>query len=127
MSVQSVDDNGELWFLSGRDSDKNESISRDPRVQLMFANPDKYEFLSLEGTAAIHTDRAYREKYWTELAKAWFKGGIDDPNLSVLQVTPAEGYYWDTKSGKTMTLFKILAGALTGKDTDGGVSGKLKP
>jgi hypothetical protein len=36
MSVQEVDEQGNLWFLSADDSHKNEELSRDPSVRLYF-------------------------------------------------------------------------------------------
>lgn len=51
MTVQSVDDAGYLWFLSGRTTHTNQQIAADPQVQLFFANPASSEFLTLEGRA----------------------------------------------------------------------------
>lgn len=127
MAVQQVDDRGHLWILSGHSSDKNAAIARDSRVQLIFANGSKYEYLSLEGTAAIHTERAVKEKYWTPFAKSWFEQGVDDPDLTVLEITPTAGYYWDTEDGKTVTTLKMAVGAMTGKNMNIGVSGKISP
>jgi general stress protein 26 len=36
MSVQKIDDDGTLWFLSAIDSHKNEHLLHDPTVQLLF-------------------------------------------------------------------------------------------
>src|SRR5215203_3133888 len=64
MVVQSVDDAGNLWFLSSRASHTNQHISTDPRVQLLFANPSASEFLTLQGTATISDDLALRKEHW---------------------------------------------------------------
>src|SRR4051794_17602948 len=57
MSVQEVDDNGVLWFLSANDSHKNSHLSTDPTVQLLFQGSDYSDFLNLYGTATISTDK----------------------------------------------------------------------
>ena len=49
MSVQKVCDQGNFWFLSASDSEKNQEIETDQRVQLFFNNTSKYEFLSVYG------------------------------------------------------------------------------
>ena len=36
MSVQKIDDEGNLWFLSSNDSHKNMQLQEDPSVQLLF-------------------------------------------------------------------------------------------
>jgi general stress protein 26 len=125
MAVQEVDDEGVFWFFSGKDSNKNEEVTSNHKVQLLFAHPDKSEFMSVVGEATIFYDRAKVEALWNPLVKAWFTEGKDDPNLTVIRVTPEEGYYWDTKNGVMISFLKIAAGAITGKTMDDGVEGKL--
>jgi len=126
MATQDVDDDGNIWFLSGKSSDKNKDIAADPRVQLFYANNSGYEYLSVYGTASITTDRKKIEEHWTEMAKAWFKDGKDDPELTVVKVKPEAAYYWDTKSNKLVSLIKIMTSVVTGKSSDNGVEGKLR-
>ena len=125
MSVQKVCNQGNFWFLSSSDSEKNHDIEMDQRVQLFFTNPSKYEFLSLYGTASITRDRGKIDELWTNIAKAWFPGGKDDPKVSVIKVTPEQGFYWDTKDGKLVSMIKILASAVSGKTLEEGVEGTI--
>lgn len=127
MTTQLVDDEGTFWFLSDEHSSKNLEIQEDSRVQLFFANPDKYEFMSVYGYASTSTDRNLIEKLWNPMAKAWFKGGKDDPSLSVISVIPEDAYYWDTKSNKMISLIKIMTSVVSGKTLDDGIEGRLKP
>lgn len=126
MTVQTVDDAGNLWFLSSRSSQTNQEIEADPRVQLLFANPGSSEFMTLQGHAIVSDDRALREDHWTPIAKTWFNEGVDDPDLTVIKVTANEGYYWDTKHGKMVSFLKIAAGAVTGKPFDDGIKGPVR-
>ncbi|WP_026705741.1 pyridoxamine 5'-phosphate oxidase family protein [Flavobacterium soli] len=125
MSVQEVDEMGNLWFLSSADSNKNFEIRQDESVQLLFSNVSDSEYLSVYGKAFIYKDKTTIEDKWSPLAKAWFTEGKDDPNLTVLRVQPEFVYYWDTKNGKMVSMLKIAAGAIIGKTMDDGVEGKL--
>jgi general stress protein 26 len=125
MSVQKVCDQGNFWFLSSSESDKNEEIKIDDRVQLFFLNTSDYEFLSVYGKASITRDKQKIDELWTDIAKAWFEDGKDDPRVTVIKVTPEEGFYWDTKNGKLISMIKILASAVTGKTMEEGVEGKI--
>jgi len=125
MTTQKVCDQGNFWFLSSRSSMKDHDISADPMVQLIFANMGNSEFLSVYGTAEVIEDKAQKKELWSPIAKAWFPLGVDDPDLTVLKVKPSEGYYWDTKSGKLVSMLKILAAAVTGNPSDAGVKGKI--
>jgi general stress protein 26 len=127
MAVQSVDDAGNLWFLSARSSSTNRDIQGSAEVQLFFANPGSAEFMTLDGTATISDDPALRREHWTPIAKTWFNQGVDDPEVTVIKVEPSDGYYWDTKHGKTVAFLKIAAGAVTGQTFDDSVEGKIRP
>src|ERR1700712_2955968 len=48
MSIQKVEDNGTLWFLSARDSHKNAEIDEDPAVRLFFQGSAHSDFLYLD-------------------------------------------------------------------------------
>ena len=127
MSVQDVDAAGNLWFLGARSSFQTRQLSRHPQAQLLFSNPGASEYLSLQGRAFVTDSRPLKEKYWNALAKGWFPGGIDDPELMVIRFQTESGHYWDTEYGKTVTLLSVLAGAITGQPLSSGVQGDLKP
>jgi general stress protein 26 len=126
MAVREVDDEGNLWFISSAASHKNEEIKEDEHVQLIFAKPSSTQYLSLYGKATVFRDKGKIEDLWTPIANAWFEEGKNDPNVTVLKVSPLEAYYWDTPNGKMITLLKIAAAAVTGKNMDTGEQGKLE-
>jgi general stress protein 26 len=125
MSVQKVCDQGNFWFLSSSDSDKNKEIEQDTRVQLFFSNTSNYEFLSVYGKASITRDQAKIDELWTPIAKAWFPEGKEDPHVTVIKVEPEDSFYWDTKDGKIVSMIKILASAVSGKTLQEGTEGSI--
>lgn len=127
MSVLKVDDEGNLWFLSANDSEKNQEISLDPFVELYFQGSPHSDFLHIKGLASISTDPSKIDELWVPLAKVWFTEGKEDPRISVIKVMPTEGYYWDTKHGMVVSSIKMLIGAATGKTIDDSIQGELKP
>lgn len=128
MSSQGVDDEGNIWFISAKSSEKNKDIASDSEVQLYFANNNSYEYLSVYGHAEISVDRALIEEYWSPIAKAWFSEGKDDPEVTLIKVVPLDAYYWDTKNNKLVSLFKYMVNAITGNtNDDNGVEGYIEP
>ena len=125
MSVQKFDDQGIFWFLSSNDSHKNTEIDVNPVVQLYFQGSPHSDFLQIRGHAEISTDRKKIKDLWEPILKTWFTEGIDDPRISVIKVTPTEGYYWDTKHGNAVAGVKMLIGAAIGKTLDDSIEGKL--
>lgn len=126
MSTQEVDDNGNIWFLSDKDSTKNMEIKDDDKVQLLFSGSGHADYLSVWGSATILYDKQKIAELYEPIVKAWFKEGKDDPHISVIKVTPEDGYYWDTKHGKLVSLAKIVASVVSGKTMDDGIEGKIK-
>jgi general stress protein 26 len=127
MDTQGIDDDGSMWFFSRRSSHKNDQISQDNKVYLMYMDTGKQHYLSLSGTAEIVNDRAKVEELWDPMVKAWFEGGKDDPELTLIRVNPEDGHYWDTKNGKLVSLIKVAVAAITGnQDKDGSLEGSLK-
>lgn len=126
MAVQQVDDDGNCWFLSATDSHKNAHILADPAVQLLFKGSEHSDFMTIYGQATISQDKAKIAELWEPLFKTWFTEGEDDPRISVIKVTPEEGYYWDTKHGQIVAFAKQLMGAVTGQTLDDSIEGKLE-
>ena len=127
MSVQDVDDQGNLWFLSANDSHKNQEIAQQPDVRLFFQASDHAGFLALTGTATISTDRQKIKQLWEPILKTWFTGGQDDPRITVIKVRPSGGYFWDNKHGTLIAGAKMLVGAAIGKTLDDSIEGRVEP
>lgn len=126
MALQEVDENGTLWFLSSKESLKNEEIQNDSYVELYFLNSSAYEYIFVKGQAQISQDPELIEKYWNSFANAWFDGK-DDPRITVIGVKAQDGYYYETKNNKVIAMAKMLFAAATGsKNEDGGIEGELK-
>ncbi len=126
MAATKIDEEGNFYFLSANDSQKNADIEKDSKVQLLFQGSNS-DFLSVYGEAIILTDRALIEELWEPIVKTWFTGGVNDPRITVLKVTTIEAYYWDNKHGDAIALIKMAAGALLGKTMDDSIEGSLTP
>lgn len=126
MSVLQVDEEGTLWFISPKESNKNKEITTNPDVKLYFHGSAHSDLMYLIGKASLHNDRAKIEELWNPLLKVWFTKGKEDPRISVIRVQPDEGYYWDSKHGNFVATLKMLAGAVIGKTIDDSVEGNLK-
>ena len=124
MRVQETDYEGRIWFFSNLGSTHKNHISKDPRVQLVFGNTSKMEYLTVYGIASISTDSAQIERLWNPMVESWYDGK-DDPNICLICVHPATSHYWDTESGKLVAIAKILTNAVAGTDMNVGVDGSL--
>ena len=116
---------GTLYFLTGETSGKAHDLENDPETVVTFADPGKNAYVALRGAGAISTDRAQIKEHWTEIARAWFPKGVDDPNLALLSVKIDEAQYWDQPSGKMVVAFGYVKAVLTGQPPHVGEHGTV--
>lgn len=127
MSTAQVDENGDIWFFSPKDSNKNKEVQVDNKVYLMYMEAGKQHYLALTATAEIVFDRQKVDELWNKWLNAWFTEGKDDPSISLLKITPRNGHYWDEKDGRLVSWVKTSIAALTGtKGLDGSLEGDIQ-
>jgi general stress protein 26 len=126
MATIEVDASGTLWFFTDVRSIKVEEVSTDHSVHLTYAHPGKESYLDVWGNATVSVDKQLIRDKWSPMVKAWFPGGVDDPNLALLKVTPQQAYYWDAETGRMVAFLKIAAAAVTGTRLAEGAEGSLK-
>lgn len=112
---KSIDEGSTLWFFIGKDSELYTNVQADGNVNVSYANPEKDSYVSLSGQASISSDRAKKEELFGTLTKAWFPGGVDDPNLALLAVRLNHAEYWEAKEGQTKQLIKMALAAISGE------------
>lgn len=117
MSTKKVDNEGMIWFLSGKNSKHNANIQKDSSVHLFYAKPTAMEFLNIFGKATITQDRTIIHNLYQKSDDTWFDGK-DDPNLTTIMVKPQDVYYWDTKNNMLVSLLKMGVSTITGKKQD---------
>lgn len=118
MALQETDEEGNLWFISPADSDKNFDILKEGEAQLLFMNNLDAEYLSVYGTASIYSDKNTIEEKWSVMANTWFHGK-DELNVTIIKVCPKESYYWDVKAGKLVSMLHYVSAVVSGKPSDG--------
>ena len=125
MVIQKVDEEGRIYFLSAKDSEKNIELQLSNEMHLTFSNNTSSEYLSLYGRAQVYRDQKEIDEMYSFFDNTWFSGK-DDPNITIIRFTPESGHYWDTKHGQVVQLAGLLYGAFTGKVTEDGLEGNLE-
>ena len=104
-----------LWFFTAANSCKSHEVEKDSEVNVSYADPLSNCYVSVSGRAKLVHDPARMADLWIPLAKTWFPQGLEDPNLSLLQVTVERAEYWDTAAGMTVVLFQLAKSLLSGR------------
>lgn len=126
MATQDAPFDGDLWFFAGADSPKVHEIEDDQHVSLAYVSTDDNRYLSISGRATVLRDRAKAEQLWTPAMKAWFPGGLDDPDLALLKVTIEQAEYWDTASSTMVHIAGFIKAMATGQRYQPGEHEKIE-
>lgn len=108
-------EDGCLYFFVSRSSEVGQRLAQDGNVNLAYANPDKDTWVSVSGQARVLEDLAKKKELFNVIAKAWFPGGAEDPQLELVEVRIDEAEYWNVKENKLLQLLKMGKAAATGK------------
>ena len=104
---------GCLYFFVSRSTELGRRLQADGNVNLSYANPKEDTWVSVTGQARVLEDLAKKKELFNPMAKAWFPGGPEDPDMELVEVRIAEAEYWNVKESKLTQLFKMGKAALT--------------
>jgi general stress protein 26 len=102
---------GKVYFLTDKESHKEEEIERDPKVNLSFADAGSHSYVAVTGRASLSNDREKIRELFNVPAKAWWDSP-EDPAIRLLTVTPNDAQYWDSP-GKLRAYIRMAAAAVS--------------
>lgn len=119
MTTQEVEDevkfDGSLWFFINKSSHKIAEIGSEPHVNLSYSKPNDHMYVSVSGRAQLVEDRQRAEEMWSPIYKAWFKDGLEDPDLGLLRVDVERAEYWDSPNSGVAHIIGLAKAMLTGE------------
>jgi|SRR5690606_24482615 len=114
MQTQEAEFNGELWFLTLKDTAKYLEIIANPSVNLAYAGKS---YVSISGTAEFSEDLERKKEYWNPIFEKMLETTYDDPNVVLIKVTADTAEYWE--SGNKLKAVKKFAKKLTSNEKVG--------
>lgn len=123
MACRAAEADGTFWFFSKLDSRKVKDLRADPSTLLSFADPRAQNFVTVAGKGRIVEDRAVVKEKWSEIYRAWFPNGPDDPNVILIRVEAEHAEYWDNPTSAVVYAFGYVKAAVTGKPARSGEVG----
>ena len=114
MATQTVEFDGDLWFMTKAQSGKEREIDTDPRVAVIYEDAGRNLFVSVSGEARVLNDREKVAELWSEAYEIWFPEGKDDPSIRLIKVRADKADYWDGPEGTVAQLVGFAAAYVTG-------------
>jgi general stress protein 26 len=91
---------GSLWFFSRAASPVAQEIGGNSHVNVTYVSAPEDRFVSVSGDAAMVRDVARTRQMWNPSFAAWFPGGAEDADLSLIKISLTKVEYWDRKAGR---------------------------
>ena len=94
MTAQIEGPHGPIWFFTSKDNGIVQALGRGDRAIATFASKGHDLFATVHGSLAVDTDRAVVDRLWNSFIAAWYEGGKDDPNLTLLRLDAERAEIW---------------------------------
>ncbi|HEY0825676.1 MAG TPA: pyridoxamine 5'-phosphate oxidase family protein [Ramlibacter sp.] len=107
-------EDGCLYFFVSKSTELGQRLQHDGNVNLAYANTDEDTWVSVTGSARVLDDPAKKKELFSAMARAWFPGGPEDPDMELVEVRIEEAEYWNVKENKLLQLLKMGKAAVTG-------------
>ncbi|SFT05520.1 pyridoxamine 5'-phosphate oxidase family protein [Paenibacillus sp. BC26] len=114
MKTQEVEFDGNLWFLTKKNTGKFEELLHNRQVNVSYAGKS---FVSIRGEAELVDSTEKIKELWSPAYEKLLESTYDDPNLVLIKVVAETAEYWDT--GNKFKLTKFLFSRLLGGNTEG--------
>jgi general stress protein 26 len=107
-------DRASVWLFASANSDAAAEISQEPRVGLIYADPERDRYVSVSGIAELLHERDEIRRRWRTAFAKWFPGGPDDPALVLIHVRITEVEFWDDSAKLMRNFFETIGAPFSG-------------
>jgi general stress protein 26 len=83
-----------IWFFGSKDSDLVRAIGAKSRATASFVSKGHDLFATIHGALCVDDDRGMIDRLWNQGVAAWYKGGKEDPNLTLLRLDAERAEIW---------------------------------
>ncbi len=109
-----------LWFFTGANHDLVRDIGPGHAGMFCFVSKDRELYACISGDLSIDNDRTRIDGFWNPLVSAWYPGGKDDPNLTLVRLDAIDAQIWISAGGPIRLAWQTLKANVTKKQPDEG-------
>jgi general stress protein 26 len=118
MAPQSAREEKAIWFFTRASSEIARAAANGGIVHMCLVTDD-YQ-ACLDGDLKTTYSREHIERYWSSMVEAWFPGGKDDPEVTMLRFVPRSAEIWASTGSKLIFGWEIAKAITTGEQPDVG-------
>lgn len=122
MTAFREEETGTIWFFTRNDTDLARDVAA-PGQSAMFSygSKDQKVWACIHGELSVQgRDPAIIDRYWNPVLAAWYPGGKDDPDLTLLRFDADDGRVWVSDGGVFKFAYEIAKANVTKTLPDAG-------
>jgi general stress protein 26 len=97
---------GTIWFFVSRDNDLMEAADGGG-AEVMFTFQSREVYACISGRLRVDTDPGRIDRFWNASVAAWYPGGKDDPDLTLLRLDAGDAAVWLVEGGLVKYLLEV--------------------
>jgi general stress protein 26 len=110
MTAQFENDRGPIWFFTAKSTGIANALANGQKAASgIFASKGHDIFAHIHGQLVIDNNSAVIDRLWNRFVAAWYEGGKDDPELTLLRFDCTEAEIW-LDSSSLLAGVKMLLG-----------------
>ncbi len=126
MDPQVDDENGSIWFFTRKSTDLVAAVGQGARAHMIVVGDDHDFHACCTGALRQNLDADKLEKFWSQSVSAWYEGGKDDPDLTMLHFVPDNAAVWISATTGIAFAWEIVKANVTDGTPDAGWRGHIQ-
>jgi general stress protein 26 len=115
-------DVGDIWFFTRKDTELARATLGAADAMFTIQSKDQTFQVCIGGKLQQQHDRVRLEHYWNPIVAAWYPGGKDDPELTLLRLAAKDAQVWLSESNPVRFAWEIAKANLKHEFPDVGDS-----
>ena len=113
MTAYAEPESNTIWFYTSKQTDLARAAEGGAEAMFIVMAKDQDFQACIAGDLKATRDILHRDKYWSPMVAAWFPGGKDDPNLTLLAFKCKDADVWVSDAGALKFGWEIAKANLT--------------
>lgn len=127
MAHQSAPDENALYFFTSKSSELvREMPAAGARAHFVVIGEDHDFHACVAGALVADNDRQKIERFWSPVVAAWFAGGKEDPDLTLLRLQLSDGMIWASTDNSIKFGWEIAKANVTDEEPDLGARREVR-
>ncbi|MGO4739371.1 pyridoxamine 5'-phosphate oxidase family protein [Bosea sp. 2KB_26] len=111
-----------ILFVTHSHTGPVEELDASQTASIALSDENHNFYATIECRAERLDDPQLLKRIWSPLVGAWFPNGPDDPDVTLLALSPLSAEIWDGPSSAVVIAFKLATAKILGRAPDLGVN-----